>query len=127
VPARELADDLDVIPVAVGNVSGVQAQIDILRVGIGQEALDPFLSIDVGVNVRVEDQIDAELLQHHPAKFVGAVDQIRPVLRVDVRTFGSGTGDGRQCGADPSSGDWPESAGCGTLALFRIAARLMDM
>ena len=55
-------DDLQVVAVAVGDVPGVQAQVDELRVGVVEELLDPILGVDVGVGVRVEHQLDAELL-----------------------------------------------------------------
>jgi hypothetical protein len=40
--------------------------------------------------VWVEDQVDAELLEHHPAELVGTRDQVRPMLGVDIRGFGGG-------------------------------------
>ena len=83
-PVGELADDVDVVSVAVGDVSGVQAQIHKLWVGVGQEALDPLLGVDMGVDMRVEGQLDTELIEHHPAELVGAGDQVLPLFRIDV-------------------------------------------
>ena len=79
-----LLDDLQVVAAAVGDVPGVQAEVDELRVGVLQELLDPVLGVDVGVGVRMEHQLDAELLVEHPAQLVGARDQVRPLLRVHV-------------------------------------------
>ena len=56
---------------------GVEAQIHELRISVGQEALDPVLGMDVGVHVRVEDQVDAELLgsaARYPSEVAGVRD-----------------------------------------------------
>ena len=84
----KLLDDLEVVAVAVGDVAGVQAQVDVLRVGVGQELLDPVLGVDVGVGVRVEHQLHAVLLEDDPAELVGAGDQVRPLLGIDVAGLG---------------------------------------
>ena len=83
-PFRGALDDLQVVAAAVRDVPGVQAQVDELRVGVLEELLDPVLGVDVGVGVRVEHQLDAELLVEDPAQLVGARDQVRPLLRVHV-------------------------------------------
>ena len=54
----------DVVAAAVGDVPGVQAQVDVLRVGVLQELQDALLGVDMGVGVRVEHQLDAVLLEH---------------------------------------------------------------
>ena len=71
-PIREPFDDLHVVAVAVGDVAGVEAEVHVLRVGVGQEALDPLLGVDVRVDVRVEHQLDAELLEQVAGQLVGA-------------------------------------------------------
>ena len=91
-PLGRLLDDLQVVAVAVGDVAGVQAQVDELRVGVVQELQDPVLGVHVGVGVRVEDQLDAVLLVDHLAEFVGAGDQVRPLLRVQVTGLGGRAG-----------------------------------
>jgi hypothetical protein len=53
---REALDDLDVVAVAVRDVSGVQAQVDQFAIGVGEKPLDPLLGVDVGVCVRVENE-----------------------------------------------------------------------
>jgi len=63
---------------------GVQAQVHELRVGVLQELLDTVLGIDVGVCMRVENQLDAEFLEDHPSQLVGTGDQVRPLLGIDV-------------------------------------------
>src|SRR6476620_497931 len=83
----ELLDDLDVVAVAVGDVSRVQAEVHQLRVGVAEEPRDPLLGVDVGVRVRVEDQLDAVLLEEEPSQLVGAGDQVLPLLGIDVRTL----------------------------------------
>src|SRR4051794_7299886 len=83
----ELLDDLEVVAAAVGDVSRVQAQVHQLRVGVAQESLDPVLGVDVSVRVRVEDQLDAVLLEEEPRQLGGAGDEVLPLLRVDVRTL----------------------------------------
>src|SRR3954471_21634320 len=74
-PLGSAADDRDVVATAVGDVPGVQAQVDVPRIGVGQELLDALLGVDMGVDMRVEHQLDAVLLEHHPAQLVGAADQ----------------------------------------------------
>jgi hypothetical protein len=54
---REPLDDRDVVSGAVGDVPGVQAQVHVPRVGVGEEPFDPVLGVDVGVGVRVEHQL----------------------------------------------------------------------
>ena len=71
-PIREPFDDLHVVAVAVGDVAGVEAEVHVLRVGVGQEPLDPLLGVDVRVDVRVEHQLDAELLEQVAGQLVGA-------------------------------------------------------
>jgi hypothetical protein len=71
-------------------VPGVQAQIDVPGVGVVQEALDALLGVDVGVDVRVEHQLDTELLVDDPAELVGALDQVAPVVGVQLCRVGGG-------------------------------------
>ena len=74
--------------VAVGDVPRVQAQVDQLGVGVGEEPLHPLLGVDVGVGVRVEHQLDAVLLQQVAGQLVRPRDQVLPLLGVDLRRLG---------------------------------------
>src|SRR3712207_6991746 len=53
-------------------------------IGVGEEPLDPLLGVDVGVDVRVEHELDAVLLEQVPSQRVGAGDEVLPLLGVDV-------------------------------------------
>jgi hypothetical protein len=52
-PFGSLLDDLQVVTAAVGDVPGIQAQVDELRIGVLEELLDPVLGVDVCIGVRV--------------------------------------------------------------------------
>jgi hypothetical protein len=79
-PLREPLDDLEVVALAIGDVAGVQAEVDQRGVGVGQEAFDPDLGVDVGVHVRVEDQPHAVLFVDEPRQLVGTRDEVLPLL-----------------------------------------------
>ena len=79
-----LGDDVEVVAVAVGDMPGVEAQVHELRIGVLQEPLDPVLGVDVGVDVRVEHELDAVLLEQDPAQRVGALDEVAPLLGRDL-------------------------------------------
>src|SRR4051794_18403885 len=83
-PLGEPLDDLNVVAAAVGDVPGVQAEVDKLRFGVAEELLDPILGVDVGVRMRVEDELDAVLLVDDPGQLVRAGDQVLPLLEVEV-------------------------------------------
>ena len=73
-------------------MAGVEAEVHQLRVGVGQEALDPVLGVDMGVGVRVEDQLHAVLAVDHLGELVGAGHQVLPLLGVEVAGLGGRTG-----------------------------------
>ena len=56
-PLGEAPDESDVVPAAVRDVAGVEAEVDELGVRVGEEPLDPLLGVHVGVGVRVEDEL----------------------------------------------------------------------
>ena len=57
------ADQVEGVAAAVGDVAGVQAQVDVRGVGAVQEAFDLGLGLDVAVGVRVDDEPDVVLFQ----------------------------------------------------------------
>ena len=63
-----VADELEVVGAAVGDVPGVEAELHGLRVGAVEEALDLLLGADVAVGVGVEHQHGAMLVGDVPAE-----------------------------------------------------------
>ena len=85
---RVAADELDVVRPPVGEVAGVQAQVDVAGVGVVQEPLDLRLGLDVAVGVRVELQLHAVLLGHVRPSSSADRTSVRP-LRPSSSSAGS--------------------------------------
>src|SRR6266508_371988 len=79
-----LADQLDVVAGVVGDMGGVEAQRDRLRVGVLEEALDLGLGSHVAVGVGMEDGGDAVLLGEDPAELRGGEHQRPPCVAVEL-------------------------------------------
>ena len=87
-----VADQRDVVSPVVGDVAGVEAQVDVGRVGLGQEPLDLRLGADKAVGVRVEHRRQAVLVSENAAQLGGPVDQGPPLVAVQLRGVGAGVG-----------------------------------
>src|SRR5215213_8613008 len=72
-PLTEALDDLEVVALAVGDVAGVQAQVDVRRIGVDE---------------RVEHVLHAVLVVEVASQLVGAGHQVLPLLGVDVDALG---------------------------------------
>ena len=79
-PVGMALHDLAVVARGVLDVTGVQAQCHRVGVGVLQERVDELLGFDVRVDVRVEAELDVELLLDHSAELVLSVDQVAPLF-----------------------------------------------
>ena len=79
-PVGVFGDQLDRIAAVVGDVAGVEAEVDELGIGGFEEALDVGLVADMAVGVGVELGVHAVFFEHASAEFVVAVDQSGPLL-----------------------------------------------
>src|SRR6478609_10281917 len=77
-PVRVVLDELQAGCAAVFRVAGVQAQVEVLRVGGAQQCFDVLLGSDVRVGVGVELLLEAEVLEQRLAKPVVAGEQVTP-------------------------------------------------
>src|SRR6266550_132497 len=56
-PLRKALDDFEIVPVAVGDMAGVEAEVHQIRISVGQEPLNALLGVDVSVGVWVEHEL----------------------------------------------------------------------
>ncbi len=71
-PVRVVLDQVEAGGPAVFGVAGVQAEVEVLGVRGGEQGLDVLLRADMGVGVRVELLLQAEVLQQRLAQAVVA-------------------------------------------------------
>src|SRR6478672_10051904 len=77
-PVRIVLDQVEAGGPAVFGVAGIQAEVEVLRVRGGEEGLDVLLRADMGVGVRVELLLQAEVLKQRLAQAVVSGKEVAP-------------------------------------------------
>src|SRR5665647_3115144 len=87
-----LLDHLDRVATTVDDVAGVQAQVDVRRVGRLEDPVDVLRGLDVAVAVRVQHHLQAVLVLEDLAELVGVLDVQVPGVRREHAVVGERPG-----------------------------------
>ena len=86
------ADQVDGVHLAVLQVPGVQAEGDVFGIGLGEEPVDLFTVLDVGVAVGVNHHGDVVVLLEELPQAVGVAGEEFPIGVAEVRVLGPAPG-----------------------------------